>query len=194
MLRRVFLAGINDGHWGLIKDLHENAKSAIKWEGNDVNQGVRQGGILSTNFYKLYINQLLNMYDTTDAGYRIGNISVNSTACADDVALIISEEPHQAQLLINMACDFAYMEGYQLQPTKSVVLTITNKKQKWDPVATSLTMGQHEMPSVRSATHLGIIRTTSLKENMTANVEENKKKQGEAHIVSLEEGFTAITD
>jgi hypothetical protein len=32
MFRRVFLAGIDDGHWGLIKDLHENAKSVIKWE------------------------------------------------------------------------------------------------------------------------------------------------------------------
>ncbi|CAC5417734.1 unnamed protein product [Mytilus coruscus] len=46
MLRRVFMAGIDDGHWGLIKDLHEHAKSAIKWEGNisqpfNVNQGVR---------------------------------------------------------------------------------------------------------------------------------------------------------
>jgi hypothetical protein len=33
MFRRVFLAGIEDGHWGLIKDLHENAKSVVKWEG-----------------------------------------------------------------------------------------------------------------------------------------------------------------
>jgi hypothetical protein len=81
MFRRVFLAGIEDGHWGLIKDLHEN----VKWEENlsqpfQVNQGDRQCGILSTNLYKLYINQLLNMYETTGMGYRIGNISVNSTA------------------------------------------------------------------------------------------------------------------
>ena len=78
MLRRIFLAGIDDGHWGLIKDLHENAKSVIKWEGNisqpfQVNQGARQVGILSTNLYKLYINQLLNtcMCETTGMGYRI---------------------------------------------------------------------------------------------------------------------------
>ena len=62
MFRRVFLAGIEDGHWGLI--------SVVKWEGNlsqtfQVNQGDQQGGILSTNLYKLYINQLLNMYETT---------------------------------------------------------------------------------------------------------------------------------
>ena len=49
---------------------------------------------------------------------RIGNISVNSTACADDIALI-SEEQDQTQILINMAYDYAYMEGYVLQPTKS---------------------------------------------------------------------------
>ena len=104
MFRRVFLAGIEDGHWGLIKDLHENAKSVIKWKGNlsqqfQVNQGDRQGGMLSTNLYKLYINQLLNtcMYETTGMGYKIGNISVNSTACVDDIVLI-SEE--QDQVLI----------------------------------------------------------------------------------------------
>ena len=51
-------------------------------------------------------------------GYRIGNISVKSTACADDIALI-SEEQDQTQILINMAYDYAYMEGYVLQPTKS---------------------------------------------------------------------------
>ncbi|CAC5378707.1 unnamed protein product [Mytilus coruscus] len=98
MLHRVFLSGIDDGHWGLIKDQHENTKSVVKWEGNIsqpflVNQRVRQGGILSTNLYKLYINQLLQlltMYETTGAGYKVGNISVDSTACADDIALISS--------------------------------------------------------------------------------------------------------
>jgi hypothetical protein len=60
----------------------------------------------------------------TGIGYRIGNINVNSTACADDIALI-SEEQDQAQILINMAYDYAYMEGYELQPTKSVVLNIS---------------------------------------------------------------------
>jgi hypothetical protein len=180
MLRRVFLAGIDDGHWGLIKDLHENAKCVIKWEGNisqpfQVNQGVRQGDILSTNLYKLYINQLLNMYETTGMGYRIGNIRVNSTACADDIALI-SEEQDQAQILINMAYDYAYMKGYELQPTKSVVLNISHKQCKQEHNNLTFTIGPNKMPSVETATHLGIIRTTSLKGNMTANVEENIKK------------------
>ena len=48
LLRRVFLAGMDNRHWTLIKSLHENAKSSVRWDGNisepfNVNQGVRQG-------------------------------------------------------------------------------------------------------------------------------------------------------
>jgi len=132
-------------------------------------------GILSTNLYKLYINQLLNMYETTGIGYRIGNISVNSTACADDIALI-SEKQDQAQILINMAYDYAYMEGYELQLIKSVVLSISHKQRKQESNNLTFTIGPNKMPSVESATNLGIIRTTSLEGNMTSNVEENIKK------------------
>jgi hypothetical protein len=56
MFRRVFLAGIDDGHWGLIKDLHENAKSVIKWEGNisqpfQFNQEVAMYDCVKCRFY-----------------------------------------------------------------------------------------------------------------------------------------------
>jgi hypothetical protein len=34
LLRKVYLAGIDDKQWTLIKDLHENAQSSIMWEGN----------------------------------------------------------------------------------------------------------------------------------------------------------------
>ena len=82
-----------------------------------------------------------------------------------------------------MAYDYAYMKGYELQPTKSVILNISHKQCKHESNNLTFTIGPNKMPSVESATHLGIIRTTSLKGNMTANVEENiKKKQGEAYL------------
>jgi hypothetical protein len=42
------------------------------------------------------------------------------------------------------------------------------------------------MPTVESALHLGIIRTTSLKDNMIKNKEENIKKLEEVHMDFLE--------
>ena len=73
------------------------------------------------------------------------------------------------------------MEGYELQPTKSVVLSITHKQCKQEHNNFTFTMGSNKMPSVESATQLGIIRTTSLIGNMTTNVEENITKRKEKH-------------
>ncbi|CAC5401005.1 unnamed protein product [Mytilus coruscus] len=128
------------------------------------------------------------MYETTGAGYKIGNISVNSTACADDIALI-SQDSIQAQILINMAYDYAYMEGYVLQPTKSVVLNISHKQRKQESNNQTFKMGPNDMPSIEKATHLGIIRTTSLKGNMIANVDENIKKARRSAYSLLGGGF-----
>jgi hypothetical protein len=127
MERRVYQAGIDDKHCVLIKSLHENAESSIKWAGQIsepllVNQGGRQGGILSTDLYKLYINPLLARLESANIGMRIGNISTNCTACADDVA-ILSGNPDHPQILINICNDYAHMEGYELQPAKSVALS-----------------------------------------------------------------------
>ena len=163
MLRRAFLAGIVDKHWTLIKELHVKAESSVEWDGQisepfEVHQDDRQGGILSTDLCKLYINQHLNLLETSGMGHRIGNININNTACVDDIALV-SENPDQAQALISMAYDYAYMEGYELQPTKSVVLNISQKQNNWEN-STTFTMGPQKMPAVESATHLGIIRTT----------------------------------
>ncbi|CAC5412451.1 unnamed protein product [Mytilus coruscus] len=95
---------------------------AVKWNGKtselfNVLQGVRQGGILSTDLYKLFINPLLNMLETSNLGCRIGNILCNTSACADDVALM-SKKTSDMQVQINMANTFAGMEGYKLQPKK----------------------------------------------------------------------------
>lgn len=79
MMRGVYHAGIEDKHWSLISSLHQNAASTIKWGGNIsdcflVSLGVRQGGILSTDLYKLYVNPLLDRLENSNLGIRIGNI------------------------------------------------------------------------------------------------------------------------
>ena len=76
-----------------IKSLHHNAESCIKWAGSTfhcfkVGTGVRQGGILSTDLYKLYINPLLDRLQDVGIGLKIGNINVNNTGCADDIAVL----------------------------------------------------------------------------------------------------------
>ncbi|CAG2245583.1 unnamed protein product [Mytilus edulis] len=92
-------------------------------------------------------------------------------------AALMSTKEDDTQVLINMAHDFAYMEGYELQPKKSVALNLLSKTHKKNNTNECIfNIGNNVMPNVKQALHLGIIRTTSMKENVTLNVEENIKK------------------
>jgi uncharacterized membrane-anchored protein len=79
--------------------------------------GVRQEGILSTDLYKLYINPLLDRLQDVGIGLKIGNINVNNTGCADDIALL-STQLSDAQIMVNMALDFANLEDMNYNQRK----------------------------------------------------------------------------
>jgi hypothetical protein len=56
--------------------LSQGAETAVKWKGTTmdpfaVSQGVRQGGVLSTDLYKLYINPLLDQIEDSGIDMQI---------------------------------------------------------------------------------------------------------------------------
>ncbi|CAC5398025.1 unnamed protein product [Mytilus coruscus] len=82
----------------------------------EIEQGVRQGGPISADLYKLYVNPLLNILCETGLGGHIGDIGCYVPTCADDVT-IISNNPLELQMLINIAanCNFKkYIHVYWL--------------------------------------------------------------------------------
>ena len=175
MMRRLYHIGITNDHWSLINSLHTNATTAVKWkslvsEPYRVHQGIRQGGILSADLYKLYVDPLLHQLQNSQYGMHIGDISCPATACADDVTLN-STNPNDTQIMIDMAFDFSLKQQYKLQPTKSVIIE-TGKIS----ASTEYRMGNTEMKTVKSATHLGIQRSTSIKNTIEETVNENIKK------------------
>ncbi|XP_063431742.1 uncharacterized protein LOC134714431 [Mytilus trossulus] len=114
LIRRLYQTGISDQSIILIDSLYKNATSCIKW-GNktsailEIEQGVRQGGAISADLYKLHVNPLLNLLCDTGIGGHIGNFSCCSPTCADDVA-IIANNPIELQTLVNIAVNFSRRE------------------------------------------------------------------------------------
>ena len=93
LLRNLFFDGIENCEWLLIKNMYEDATSIVKWEGIqykpiEIKQGVRQGGVMSTEHYKRYNNPLLIELEEKFTGVKIGNIKIPHTTCADDLALL----------------------------------------------------------------------------------------------------------
>ena len=135
----------------------------------------KEVGILSTDLYKLYINPLLDRFQDVGIGLKIGNINVNNTGCADEIALL-STQLSDAHIMVNMALDFANLEGYELQQQKSVAIHIRGNNKQCETTNEKLNMGNITIPEVEQATYVGIIRTTTMKHNIQTNVVENITK------------------
>ncbi|VDI80991.1 Hypothetical predicted protein [Mytilus galloprovincialis] len=76
--------------WRVVQDLYTNMSSKIKWNSHlskqfSIKQGVRQGGVLSTHLYKLYINELPEELERRGLGLNIGLDYCGSPLCADDI-------------------------------------------------------------------------------------------------------------
>jgi hypothetical protein len=89
---------------------------------------------------------------------------------------MMSRREHATQDMINIAHAFATMEGYKLQPAKSIIINIQPNKRKQSMMDQEYILRKDVMSNVKQAVHLGIIRTNTLADNMTVNVEENIKK------------------
>jgi hypothetical protein len=87
---------------------------------------VKQGGLSSAELYILYIEDLLKSYENSKIGCRIGTITINAVACDDGIALI-SDNPHDLQILVNQAVQYSITHRYKLQPQKSVVIEVNKK-------------------------------------------------------------------
>ena len=73
------------------------------------------------------MNPLLDILSKTGLGGPIGDINCCAPTCADDVALV-SNNPLELQMLIDIVVNYSKREGYTLQPTKSVILPVKSPK------------------------------------------------------------------
>ena len=178
LMRKLFHIGVEGVTWNLIHSLHKKAQTVVRWCGAtsepfEIQQGVRQGGVLSTDLYKVYSNPLLDRVTSLLIGGMVGEISCAAPACADDVTFT-SDEREELQVLVNEGDDYSGMERFLLQPVKSVVMPIPGKARKTTNTDNfTWTIKGEPMPIVQEATHMGIKRSAVSNES---TVEENIKK------------------
>ena len=156
-------------NWRLINEIHIDSHSAINWNGNvsrkfEIKQGVKQGGLLSADLFKVYSNDTFETLINTNVGGTIGDINVCAPGCADDVA-VQSNNPHDLQILANGSKLNSDTHRCILQPQKSVVVKPEQRNSQKYQNSYEWKIGDKSMPVVETATHLGIVRGGSIKKN-----------------------------
>ena len=98
LMRKLFHIGVDGITWNLIHSLHKEAQTVVRWCGQtskpfEVKQGVRQGGVQSTDLYKVYSNHLLNRVTGLLIGGIVGEVCCAAPACADDMTFTSYDNP-----------------------------------------------------------------------------------------------------
>ena len=173
LLDKLYHTGANLQIWKLVKGMYEGLSSKVKWQGDysnsfPVSQGVKQGGILSTHLYKLYINDLLLTLEDNNLGKYIGTHYSGCPTCADDLSLM-SECTHDFQTMLNISHQYACDHRYTIHPEKSVVVT-KGRNKKVLQEENSLTLSETQITIANSTKHLGLIR--SVKQESKLNITE----------------------
>ena len=79
--------------WLLLYNWYNKPNTVVKWKGSFsksfcVTRGTRQGSVLSSYLFNIFINQLLLDLNNCDAGVRIDDTLYNYTAYANDITLL----------------------------------------------------------------------------------------------------------
>ena len=153
---------ISPTYWLIIKELYNGLTTKVKWLGSlsdsfALKMGVRQGGVLSTHLYKIFVeDQILELEDKA-LGFVLGNIYVGATAVADDMAYL-SSTPEMLQLMLGVGYRYSRQHHFKIHPTKTKIVEHNFGKKQSD---FTWTLGDTQIMSSEETTHLGLKRTTS---------------------------------
>ena len=157
--------GISGPIWHIINRWYTSCSSAVLWNSQlseefPIEQGVRQGGVLSPFLYCLFVDELLDTLTSSGLGVSIQGLYCGAPMYADDLALIASS-PNELQRMLDIVSQYASQWQYSLNPDKSVVMVIgeaartraqARESRRW-------LLGGRPLQEVDEQFHLGILRT-----------------------------------
>jgi hypothetical protein len=157
LLQKLYSTGIPLNLWATVTSIYEAPREHVVIQDYDsecymVNQGVRQGGVLSSHLYKLYIHDLLQILSGSE-GLTIGTCYIGSPTCADDLLLMATTEL-KMQEMVDLVEQYAARQRYRINPSKTS-LVYYGKKPEAD-----IFLGKDKLTVNDSFEHLGILRST----------------------------------
>ena len=169
LVRNLFICGTTGHSLLYLNNRLENRKTFIEWDAKLMGpisdeKGLEQGGVSSSDFYKVYGKTLLETAHKSELGASLGNLRISSIGQADDTA-IIANDLHSLRLLLKLTQNFCKKFNVKLcaEKTKFQIFSPNNSKADINTMANlkSITLDDQELEPVEFAEHVGMVRTPS---------------------------------
>ena len=124
-------------------------------------QGLEQGGVSSSELYKIFGREQLDLAQNSSLGVQLGNLVVSSIGQADDTVLI-SNDIHYLFFLLQLTNIYCDKNQVQLCAEKSQLQVFHSHKRRDDPADTAnpINIQGKSIPFTNLAEHVGILRST----------------------------------
>jgi len=156
----------------LLLNFYTNSVACVSWNGVcsqrfTIENGVRQGGIISPILFCVYIDGLLCRLYESGVGCFIGHVYTGALAYADDVVLL-APTPSAMRIMLKICEDFAKEFSVVFNASKSVCLMVskgTSKASKMSVNDLQFTLDGNHLAFVDECSHLGHVLTSRLDDN-----------------------------
>ena len=132
LVRSLYLAGVEGDALLYLNHRLKNRKTYVDWDRTIMGpildeHGVEQGGINSSDYYKLFNNDLLEILQSSRQGVHMGSkLTVSGVGQADDV-LLCSNDIFMLYNLLQLALDFSKKFNIELSSNKTKLLMFADK-------------------------------------------------------------------
>ena len=173
-LRQVLVSELYRAHMPpaavhLIDQRLANRRTVYEWEGEVMGPahdttGFEQGGVNSSEYYKLYNNEQLTMAQKSLLGADIGSQGIAAVGQADDV-MLMSTSLYNLQLLVSLTEEYCTKYRVSLEPTKTRLLVYARPEDSFivdHALNTQQVMIRSTPVEVaREAEHVGVLRSAN---------------------------------
>ena len=118
--------GLRGKFYTALKSLYQDVKCCVRVNGNDtpwfdVTSGVRQGCVLSSTMFSVFINDLATRINEAGLDVTIDDVIVSILLYADDIVLI-APDTRSLQSMLDIVSDWCQLWGLDFNPQKSKVV------------------------------------------------------------------------
>ena len=127
-------------------------------------QGLEQGGISSSNLYKIFGKEQLTMAQDSNLGVPLGDSTISAVGQADDTALV-SNNLNNLQYLLKLSEAFCTRSEVKLSPNKTKLQVFFTKNMsdvvRYAMITNPVKLNKEQINFSINAEHVGILRSST---------------------------------
>ena len=164
LIRKLYAAGMGGNSTIFMENRLRNRATYIAFDHEVAGpirdeHGLEQGGISSSDCYKLYNNEILTLAQESKLGVKLNNsLTISAVGQADDTA-VVSNDLQNLRHLLHLVLDYCTKYNVTLSPSKTKLVRISPPRHHKFVPYNPISIAGITIDFVPEAEHVGVIRS-----------------------------------